>query len=370
MPASIEVLEHHVVWENPTPTFTSRHAYFPGIVRLPSGQLLAMFPIGQAFESADQVIHVSRSADDGRTWTPPAPLHERYRPGLGSLKPTLLDDGTLIALGYAHYADGDRWLNHQTGGCPGGLNLVSRSNDNGRTWTLPAELPHRYPEVLEISGPCLQLQSGDLVALGTPIPLYDGSRPTGVIGIALRSSDRGRRWDDSTVYWRQPPISPLEARLAQLDDGRIVAVVWALDESAGVCHNNMVTISHDDGRTWSPPIDTGVAGQASSVLARPGNWLLSIHAQREKEPVGVVVRVVDLAGDRWTTLADANVWDQAVARKVGGYADMGANVKFGQPSLLHVAGDQYLAYHWAIEDGQGKILAHRLRIQPASGLKE
>ncbi len=362
MTAKIDVLDHTIVWENPTPTFTSRHAYFPGIVKLPSGDLLAMFPIGQAFESSDQVIHISRSADGGRTWSEPTPLHEEYRPGLAGLKATVLDDGSLIALGYGHYPDGDRYLNLETGGCPGGMNLICTSDDDGRTWTKPAEWPHRYPEVLEVSGPCIQLQSGDLVALGTPIPVYDGSRPTGVKGFAMRSADRGRMWDDSIIYFDQPPISPLEARLTQLDDGRIVAIVWALDETAGFCHNNLISISHDDGRRWSKPIDTGIPGQASSVLSRPDNHLLSIHAQREADPVGVFVRAIDLAGDQWNVITEANVWDRAPARKVGGYIDMGENIKFGQPSLLHVDGDEYLAYHWAIEDGQGRILAHRLRI--------
>lgn len=359
---TINVLDHTVVWENPTPTFTARHAYFPGIVKLPSGDLLAMFPIGQAFESSDHVIHLSRSSDGGRTWSEPAPIHADYRPGLGALKPTVLDDGSLVALGYAHYPDGDRWLNLETGGCPDGMNLISTSDDEGHSWTKPIEWAHRYPEVLEVSGPCIQLQSGELVALGTPIPMYDGGRPTGVKGFALRSADRGRTWDDSIVYWDKPPISPLEARLAQLDDGRIVAIVWALNESSGFCHNNMITISHDNGRTWSQPIDTEIAGQASSVLSRPGNHLLSIHAQREKDPVGVFVRVIDLAEDQWNVVTEACAWDRAAAAGVTSYLDMGENIKFGQPSLLHVDGDEYLAYHWAIEDGQGRILAHRLRI--------
>jgi sialidase-1 len=361
--AAIELLEHHVVWENPTPTFTSRHAYFPGMVKCPSGDLLAIFPIGQAFESADQIIYTARSKDNGHTWSEPKPVHEDFRPGLGALKINVLDDGSLIATGYSHYPDGEHWISHITGGCPDGMNLICYSNDDGHTWTLPKELHHRYPEVLEISGPCIQLQNGDLVALGTPIPMYDGSRPTGIPGIAMRSSDRGQTWDDSIVYFDNAPISPLEARLAQLDDGRIVAIAWSLDESSGVCHNNLITISHDNGHTWSPPQDTGLAAQASSVLARPGNNLLSIHAHREKDPVGLFVRVIDLADDKWQVVAEVNIWDRIASRKVTGYADMGANVKFGQPSLLHVDGDEYLAYHWAIEDGQGRILSHRLRIE-------
>ena len=160
-----------------------------------------------------------------------------------------------------------------------------------------------------------------------------------------------------------PPINPLEARLTQLDDGRVVAIVWALDESSGECRNNLITISNENGQTWSSPIDTGVAGQASSLLAGKDNHLLSIHAQREQDPVGVFVRVIDLANDQWHVRTEKPVWDRVATRKVSGYFEMGMNVKFGQPSLVHVVDDEYLAYHWAIEDGQGRILAHRLRIE-------
>jgi hypothetical protein len=49
--------------------------------------------------------------------------------------------------------------------------------------------------------------------------------------------------------------------------------------------------------------------------------------------------------------------------KVSAYATMGVNLKFGQASLLRLDADEVLATHWAIEDGQGRILSHRLRVR-------
>ena len=253
-------------------------------------------------------------------------------------------------------------MNPETGGLPGGKNLVCFSKDDGRTWTRPRELLHSYREVLEVSGPCIQLRSGALVALGTPIPLYDGSCPSGHVGIALRSSNRGRSWCDDIVYYDNPPISPLEARLCQMTDGRIVALIWALDVASGTCYNNQALVSHDDGITWSAPIDTGVAAQASSLIALEGDLLLSIHSHRETEPIGVFVRLVDFAGDRWKVAAEAAMWERAPALKVTNWTDMGANLRFGQPSILALGNDEFLAYHWSIENGQGRILAHRFRL--------
>jgi hypothetical protein len=48
--------------------------------------------------------------------------------------------------------------------------------------------------------------------------------------------------------------------------------------------------------------------------------------------------------------------------KVAAYATMGQDLKFGQASLLRLDDGDLLATHWAVEDGQGKILTHRLRV--------
>lgn len=66
--SAIETIDHLTIYENPIPNLLSRHAYFPGLAKLPSGDLLALFPIGEAFESLSTVF-VSRSCDQGRILT-------------------------------------------------------------------------------------------------------------------------------------------------------------------------------------------------------------------------------------------------------------------------------------------------------------
>ena len=95
-------LEEFTIYQNPDPLLVSRQATFPGIVQLPDGDLLAIFSIGQAFDAADNRAHVSRSSDDGRTWSPPVRLndHETTPEESESFKPLLLRDGSLVAAGY------------------------------------------------------------------------------------------------------------------------------------------------------------------------------------------------------------------------------------------------------------------------------
>ena len=361
---NIEVLNHFTVWDNPIPSFVSRHAYFPGMVGLPTGEILAMFPVGQAFESWDQKMHHSKSHNDGNTWSAAGAMYRDAGDRMRVLKPTLLDDGSLIAVGYEFTKVDERWFNNETGGVPPcSRNLISFSDDNGVNWTPVDELAHSYPEVLEISGPALQLQSGDLLVIGSPMPMYDGTRPSGIAGIALRSTDRGRTWGNSNIYFNHSSIIPLEARLTQMEDGRIVAIVWALDEKNGICYNNHIVVSHDDGHTWSAPVDIGIAAQSSNVLAIDGNRLLSIHSQREQDPVGVFIREIDFTDDKWSVLSEACLWNGTSTARVSGYTDMGANLKFGQPAILKLDKRRFMAYHWAIQNGQGRIFAHSFKIK-------
>ena len=149
---TIRLIDHHTVYDNPVPNLRSRHAYFPDLVALPSGELLALFMLAEAMEATDGTTMVSRSADGGRTWELQGPLHERPASGAGAyhsdyLKATLLADGRLIAAGYNFHRSGrdEPVTNAATDGVRGGDNLVSFSDDDGRTWSPPAVIPRTPP---------------------------------------------------------------------------------------------------------------------------------------------------------------------------------------------------------------------------------
>jgi hypothetical protein len=112
---------------------------------------------------------------------------------------------------------------------------------------VPEVIPRSRPELIEISGPCVELRSGDLAAAGALLKMADGGTPSGQQGVFLRSHDGGRTWDDRTVYFCAPGgnLTPYESRLAEMPDGRLVALVWAYDTSRNEHYPNMVVISHD-----------------------------------------------------------------------------------------------------------------------------
>lgn len=364
----IEILEQGVLYDNPIPHLRSRHGYFPGLVRLPSGDLLALFVVAEAFEAANATMCVSRSRDGGKSWKFEGPIYRKPEPPLtsDSIKPLVLQGGDLLGLGYRFHRPGrdGTLVNSETNGLRSGDNIATYSSDDGHTWTLPRVIPTQRPEVIEVSGPAIQLESGVILAVGSLFPLWDGTRPSGNVGVLLRSEDQGRTWDDSTLFFETgSDIMPAEPRICEMQPGRVVALVWAFDEDLGKSLTNHVTVSHDGGRSWSSPTDTGIQAQAANLLYLGQDLLLTAHCHREYGEVGVFVRLVDFAGDRWKVLSEKNVWADTTLQPIGGYSDMGTGMKFGQASLLPMDNEQFRVTHWAIgRDGQGRILTHRIRL--------
>jgi sialidase-1 len=367
----IEKIGEHTIYENPLPQLRSRCAKFPGLVQLPSGELIALFELGEAFESVDSRTVVSRSSDSGKSWQLQGELYDMAELGLDHpvsecLKPTLLKDGTLIAMGYRfHRRDVNLPIgNPKTGGILSGDNTISFSMDEGKSWSVPKAIEHSYPETIETSGPCVQLSSGDIIATGAPLNMWDGSNPTGQEGILFRSRDKGKSWDCGGRFFTTDDnrMTSWESRVCEMQPGRLVAIVWVFDLKANKHLPNHIVVSHDYGYAWSEPIDVGHMGQASNLMWLGGEQLLSIHAHRAGE-VGLYVRVVDFKNDRWKMVEEQVIWGKAGSQDTSkGIVEQFASLKFGQPSLLNLDNGEILATHWCVEDCQSKIKTHRLKL--------
>jgi len=130
---------------------------------------------------------------------------------------------------------------------------------------------------------------------------------------------------------------------------------------------NQLVVSHDNGYTWAQLIDTGHMAQSSSLLFLGGEYLLSIHAHRAEDP-GIYVRLIDFSDDQWKVVDELAIWGFSAGQQTRdgqSMAEMFGSIRFGQPSLLRLSNGEFLASHWSIEDGQGKIRVHRLHVDTA-----
>ena len=356
-------LEAFAIYENPDPLLVSRQALFPGIIQLPDGELLALFSIGQAFDAADMRSFVSRSRDEGRSWSPPRRLNTREStpPEQESFKPLLLGNGTLLATGYVFERPDPLQpiVDPVTQELPRLVPKFSLSRDMGQSWseTQPIDIGGAP---LELSGPATQLPTGRIIAPGSPFHL----RRTGHAGWVVASDDGGASWFKLSEFYRAPgsDIHAFESRLVAWGEGRVAALWWAYDHTREVNLDNHIAFSSDGGQSFGAAVNTGVRGQSSSLIHLGGETLLTIHTHRE-EPAGLVVRRVNVAGDRFLIEDELELFaDPAMASTTIDMKQQFGDLKFGQPSLLRLQSGDLLAYCWSFENHQYIIKGFRLAL--------
>lgn len=355
---------YSAIYANPAPLLVSRQALFPGIIRLADGRLLALFSIGQAFDAADMRSFVSTSRDDGHTWSEPRRLNAREAdpPEQESFKPLQLRNGRLLATGYIFERPDPLQpiVDPVTLALPRLVPKFATSSDGAESWSVPEpiRLPGEPP--LELSGPATQLPGGRIIAAASPFHL----RPKGHSGWIIASDDEGSSWFRLSEFFQAPggDIHAWECRLAAWGEGRVAVIWWAYDHTRGVNLNNHIAFSSDGGTTFGPAVDTGVRGQSSSLIHLEDETVLTIHAQREAD-AGLVVRRVDVSGDRFTIREELELFaDAAMGSTTVDMQRQFGDLKFGQPSLLRLNETEVLAYCWAFEAHQYIIKAFRLSL--------
>jgi len=349
------------IYANPNPLLVSRQAVFPGLVQMPDGDIVAVFSIGQAFDSADQRAVVSRSCDNGRTWSDPERLcsHECQPEESESYKPLLLADGRLLATGYTFIRPGPLVpiVDPETFEVLPMRNKVAFSHDGGRTWTNPAAFSVDGAQ-LELSGPCIQLSSGRLLGAAAPFHLSK----TGHAGWIIASDDQGANWFKLSEFFRAEngAISPWECRLCETVAGEVGVIFWAYDNASGTNLNNHIALSCDGGETFGPAVDTGIRGQASNLISLGPDRLLTIHAHREA-PVGLVVRKLEVREGRVVIEQEFDLFaDDRMGSDSADISRQFGSLKFGQPSLLRLLDGQILATCWRLENSQHVIKGYIL----------
>ena len=366
----MEQLFSSFIYENPMPHLYPRNSAFPNAIELADGRLLAAHQMGVAFESVDGATFLSESTDGGKTWSAPwkAVPQEEERPISECAKLTLLPDGRLVLLGYAFYRDNPELPlgNAQTGGLLEDYVFWAESTDGGKTWSEKRHIPNTWEGHTEASAPLYVLQDGSWATPITGFPTWDGNKVSKDCGRLLHSYDQGKTWNDDTICMEFPGNTVLcyEQRMCQLEDGTLVTIAWNEDTATGARLHNHIAISTDGGKTFSAPIDTGVQGQASGIVALDGTKVLTLHAiRRDTDEPGVYACVADVAGGEWKLLSQEKVWVPKLPMTRNTYmAEVFAFIKFGQPGVMRLSDGNILITFWICEEGCYKTVAAKYKL--------
>lgn len=279
-----------------------------GLVKTASGDLLTTFT-DKGDSAAGSRCYVVRSKDEGVTWSQPYLVIEPNNPreGLFTLLVTLPDGGVLLLIMRIAHVDTSREsvFNYRESTVE-----LQRSDDNGETFRPVGFLPTAPKALTSTTGDIYTLANGDLI-----IPAYcytnkELEHPGYRYGSGFfRSRDGGAHWGPMEVVFKDPPNAEdtrqgfNEGAFAVRKDGVIIAYarVDVHPEAEFQLNQMWRSQSTDNGVTWSPPVETDIAGIYPTISTLPsGEFVMACGLQTSK----VVRRTTSLFasedGIHWT----------------------------------------------------------------------
>jgi len=281
---------------------------------------------------------ISKSTDDGRTWSKPRTLldtpYDDRHPAIAELS-----NGTLVCTLFTYPSQ--RTGSTEMDPSKGPRMAVVRSFDGGRTWETE---PRRMPPVFTVDatdGPVVELPDGSILLAG------EGKRPNSqrfVIGV-FRSTDNGANW--KLLATVKTDHDQYEPSMLQLGEGRLVMITRP---EGAICW------SGDNGRTWTPPVTFGFRIFAPTLLVLADGTLLCHFGSYAKGHSGLRTIFSSDGGKSWVAPAADHGF---LIDRTYGYSR----------SCLMPDGSAYLAYigtggHRRQDAKNNMIWSIRLRVRP------
>ena len=372
----MRILDQGIVYDAASAPPHRRFCAFTNTTVLSDGRILVAFHSGSAKEAPDENVLMRLSADRGCTWVAIS----------DGLEPLTIDGrlgswhhGRVTELAPGHLLGAFWWLDRSdprrpminpetTGTLPNHIFLMD-SFDDGRTWANRREvdtLP--FPSVALMGAP-LVLADGSIAVVSEAWKTYNDASHGEHSAILSISPDGGRTFEPSVVVAHDPANRLLfwDERLAvDPASGRLVGMFWTHDRVAQQDANAHIAWATTDGRSWTYPSDTGLAGQIPRPLVLPGGRILCVYVHRHWPPSLRAILSPDF-GHTWDLTGELVFYEHPFGPQAGmdvqqrGFTDYYADQRlwnFGliEPGLLadgsifaaFYAGDaQSLSIRWA-----------------------
>ncbi|HOZ49127.1 MAG TPA: sialidase family protein [Candidatus Hydrogenedentes bacterium] len=347
----MELVDRGLVFDASTASPNRKGSAFTSLARLFDGSILCTFKSGPQKLSPTDTIVAMQSTDEGRTWTQLfegfPPVFEGVPGSFTSGYPFEIAPGRLrMALVWVDRSHPDRPLaNPDTTGLLPMKCLLSESEDAGATWGPLREVilsPHTGNA---LTGEILRLDDGTLA-----LPYESWKEWDDIAGVQsgnLRfSRDNGRTWNEWETIASHPnqDLYYWDNRVAKHpESGRLVALFWTHDPHAGLDRDIHIAWSDPDGRNWSLPAPTGIAGQIAAPLPMGGDDLLCLYVHRHDPPSIRAVLSHNL-GRTWDINGELTVYQS------------GAGVEAGTTGPRHDADYWNDMYRWTFGHAKGLVL--------------
>lgn len=368
------------VLASPTLSGDARRSFAcPTACKLQNGDVLCLTRRGREKHSRDGVLMVQRSSDGGRTWSAPATIHD----GMGLAVPESVHaggicegrDGTVFAMFTAVDAkDPEAYIFSETGRQLEQRFYVSRSADQGRTWSAPQQkaVPNT-PPLRYLNCRPLLLPSGDFLV---PVEVTTAAKQEEVL--MARYSVQKQVFEPAIPCAYDPTgkLSFGDPKLLRMPDGRLLLWLWAFVTATEETVQTHVCWSSDEGRTWSRPAPTELCAQNSALLPQADGRVIAAGNVRVP-PEGIRLWLSPDGGKSWEADTVGRLWDAPKQKVLGDVLrasqlagkdtadgklwDSLPGFTFGCPDLVDAAGANLLIYYVMV-DGYALVRACRFTV--------
>jgi hypothetical protein len=246
---------------------------FPVVCHTEGGVTLVAWahgPLREGYASDPTFVTMTRSEDEGCTWSQPQCIFRRegHECGMGSFFAHL--DGSVSCL---------------VSGSPVGqeeaipLTFVMQSLDGGRNWSDPTEFRaggkrlQDHEHRVYLYSPMIRLSDGTVVMSGYETRTIPGGSLLSNAdrldrSLLFRSTDDGHTWEDP-IYFDPNNFDHNECMVAEVEPGRLVAFMRTL--RAG---NMWTSTSTDGGQTWTSLAQSTVSGECPYLFRHSSGVLI------------------------------------------------------------------------------------------------
>lgn len=262
---------------------------FPSLVEMPDGTLVVSWRVGSQKDSADGRILLSRSTDQGKSWSTPNELPA----GPWTNEPGEVHYAPLTVLGHEHLLATLMWVDRSDAALPffnptteGLLPIrtwLCESRDGGRSWDDYRCVDNETDSgPLPLTGPVLVLGDGRWACQIEVNKPYEDPTPWRHAAAWKISYDKGHRWPEYYEVANDPTgrLMYWDARYALGANGRMLAAFWTYDRRQQTDQRIHLSESRDHGRTWSKPRDCGLMGQVCYPVLLGNDRLLLTYVDR------------------------------------------------------------------------------------------
>ncbi|MBR7127355.1 MAG: exo-alpha-sialidase [Lentisphaeria bacterium] len=291
-----------------------RHLAFPGVAKLPNGDLAVVFR-----EAEDHICPYGRiciiySKDGGKNWSAPVSISDTESDERDPAIQVMPDGRVMVCHGgwnswmsikaLAEQFSSETNYIKQAGANNFGGSFFLFSDDNGKTFSRPVKAPAFTPH-----GPAIA-EDGTLYqpTLGND----NGKRQV----YMYKGSPDATQWEKIGLVAEMPLSEKAkyeEPHTVILRDGTMVTAIRVPMPGDGYMR---ISFSKDMGKTWSEPIKTPVRGYPQHLLELKDGRLLATYGYRYT-PMGVRGCISNDGGKTW------DIKNEIIIQNNGGNVDLG-----------------------------------------------